>query len=71
MPVLDSEGTLSVDPARRIVGAAPYSATGGSNCCEAISHVAYFPANGRQRAAAAHRAVGAPHVDLVLAFIEK
>ena len=26
-----------------MVGAAPYSATGGTNCCEAISQVTYFP----------------------------
>lgn len=26
-----------------MLDAAPYSATGGTNCCEAVSQVAYFP----------------------------
>jgi hypothetical protein len=40
---LDTNGALPVTPVRLMVGAAPYAATGGSDCCEAISQVAYFP----------------------------
>ena len=40
---LDTSGALPVGPVRLMVGAAPYSATGGSACCDAISQVAYFP----------------------------
>ena len=42
-PALDTNGALPVGPVRLMVGAAPYSASGGTNCCEAISQVAYFP----------------------------
>jgi hypothetical protein len=40
---LDTNGALPVTPVRLMVGAAPYAATGGSDCCEAISQVSYFP----------------------------
>ena len=43
MPALDTNGALPVAPVRLMVGAAPYAATGGSDCCEALSQVAYFP----------------------------
>ena len=36
-PSVDTSGALPVGPVRLMVGAAPYSATGGTNCCEAIS----------------------------------
>ena len=40
---LDTSGALPVGPTPLMVGAAPYSATGGTNCCEAASQVAYYP----------------------------
>ena len=40
---LDTNGALPVGPLRLMVGATPYSATGGTQCCEAISQVAYYP----------------------------
>jgi len=41
-PALDTSGALPVWPVRLMVGAAPYSATGGSDCCDAISQAAYY-----------------------------
>lgn len=40
---LDTNGALPVTPVRLMVGAAPYAATGGSDCCDAMSQVSYFP----------------------------
>ena len=40
---LDTSGALPVAPVRLMVGAAPYSATGGSGCCDAIIQAAYYP----------------------------
>ena len=40
---LDTSGGLPVGPVRRMIGTAPYSATGGSDCCNAISQAAYYP----------------------------
>lgn len=42
-PSVDTVGVLPIAPVRLMIGAAPYSATGGTNCCEAISQVAYYP----------------------------
>ena len=38
----DASGTLPTAPVRFMVGAAPYSATGGTNCCECIAGVEYY-----------------------------
>ena len=43
MPALDTSSALPVAPVRLMSGAAPYSATGGSDCCNAISKAAYYP----------------------------
>jgi len=40
---LDTSRALPVGPVRLMVGAARYSATGGSDCCGAISQAAYSP----------------------------
>lgn len=40
---LDTNGASPVTPVRLMGGAVPYAATGGSDCCEARSPVAYFP----------------------------
>ncbi len=40
---LDTGGALPVGPVRLMVGAAPYSATGGYGCCEAISQASHSP----------------------------
>ncbi len=42
-PALDTSAALPVGPVRLMVGAAPYSATGGYGCCDAISQAAYYP----------------------------
>jgi hypothetical protein len=42
-PTLDTSGALPVEPVRLMVGAAAYSATAGSDCCDPISQVAYYP----------------------------
>jgi len=42
-PALDTSGALPVWPVRLMVGAAPYSATGGSGCCDTISQAACYP----------------------------
>ena len=42
-PTLDTIGALPIGPVRRMIGGAPYSATGGTSGCEAISQVAYYP----------------------------
>ena len=40
--VTDTSGTLPTAPVRFMVGAAPYSATGGTNCSECIAGVEYY-----------------------------
>jgi hypothetical protein len=40
---LDTNGSLPVGSVRLMVGAAPYAATGGSDCCDAISQASYTP----------------------------
>ena len=40
---LDTSGALPVGPTRLMIGAAPYSATGGADYCDAISQAAYYP----------------------------
>ncbi len=40
---LDTSGALPVGPVRLMIGAVPYSATGGSDCCDSISQAAYYP----------------------------
>ena len=42
-PSLDTNGALPFGLVRLIVGAAPYSATGATNCSEAISQIACYP----------------------------
>lgn len=42
-PSVDTNGALPIGPVQLMVGAALSSATGGTNCCEAISQVAYYP----------------------------
>jgi hypothetical protein len=39
---LNTNGALPVGPVRPMVGAAPYSATGGTNCSECIAGVEYY-----------------------------
>ena len=56
-PALDTSGALPIGPVRLMVGATPYSPTGGSDRCGAISQAADYPRDRRSRARRWHDAV--------------